>query len=185
METPLTLAQQNTVINQTHALIEQANRLFDLRLKPINVLFDIRGSAWGYYVRIQRDRLIRYNPWLFEKYFTEGMNDTVPHEVAHYVVDMRYRKHCKPHGAEWREVMQLFGVTQPRATSRHGLDGLPVRRQQRFRYACACQKHEISTTRHRRILRGQQYLCRRCHEAIRPATLARISHQNDKPSLDL
>ena len=170
-ETPLALAQQNAVISQTHALIELANRRLDLRLKPIKVFFDIRGSAWGYYVRKYRNRFIRYNPWLFEKYFTEGINDTVPHEVAHYVVDMRYRKRCKPHGVEWREIMQLFGVAQPRATSRHNLDGVPVRRQQRFRYTCACQSHEISTTRHRRILRGQQYLCRHCSETIRPAIL--------------
>ena len=168
METPLAFAQQNAVITQTHVLIELANKQLNLRLKPIKVFFDIHGSAWGYYVRKRSNRFIRYNPWLFDKYFTEGMTDTVPHEVAHYIVDMRYRKRCQPHGAEWRDIMQLFGIAQPRATSRHNLDGVPVRRQQRFHYICACQSHEISTTRHRRILRGQQYLCARCREAIKP-----------------
>lgn len=171
METPLSPAQQTTIIEHTHGLIKQANKHFRLQLRPVEVRFDVHGSAWGYFVRKRNNRVIRYNPWLFEKYYTEGMNDTAPHEVAHYVVDMRYRKRCQPHGPEWREVMELFGVKKPRATFRNNLDGIPVRRQRRFNYACLCQAHEISATRHYRILRGQQYLCRRCGSAIQATML--------------
>lgn len=168
MEATLSPAQQKTIVEHTWRYIELASIELHLRLPRIDVLFDIRGSAWGYYVHCKDKRLIRYNPWLFSKYFADGLNDTVPHEVAHYVVDMRYRKRCQPHGPEWREIMRLFGIDRPRATARYCLDGIPVRRQRRFHYACACQTHEISATRHNRILRGQQYLCRRCGSAIQP-----------------
>lgn len=166
-ELPLSVQQQNQVIAKTEACIGLATEHYGLQLKPIQVLFDIKGSAWGYYVRKHKQQLIRYNPWLFARHFTEGLNDTVPHEVAHYIVDMRYRRRCKPHGPEWREVMQFFGIEKPRATAHYRLDGIPVRRQRRHVYYCDCQAHEISSTRHYRIQRGIKYACRRCGSHLR------------------
>jgi len=168
LEHTLSTQQQNQVIVKTDACIVQAAEYYGLRLKPIHVLFDISGSAWGYYVRNNKQQFIRYNPWLFAQYFTEGLNDTVPHEVAHYIVDVRYRRRCKPHGPEWREVMQFFGIDKPRATARYSLDGIPVRRQRRHIYHCGCQTHEISSTRHYRIQRGIKYACRLCGGYLGP-----------------
>lgn len=167
LEHPLSTQQQNHVVARTEACIAQATEHYGLRLRPIQVLFDITGSAWGYYIRKNKQQFIRYNPWLFALHFTEGLNDTVPHEVAHYIVDMRYRRRCKPHGPEWREVMQFFGIEKPRATARYSLDGIPVRRQKRHIYYCDCQTHKISSTRHYRILRGIKYACRQCGSHLR------------------
>ena len=158
---------QNRIIIRTETLSRQASDHFNLRLKPLKVIFNITGSAWGYYVRNNITCCIRYNPWLFAQYLTEGLDDTVPHEVAHYLVDMRYRRRCKPHGSEWREIMHFFGIEKPRATARYNLDGIPVRRQRRHIYHCDCQSHEISTTRHYRILRGLNYNCLRCGSTLR------------------
>jgi hypothetical protein len=43
-------------------LAERAARHFQIRLKPLQIEFDVSGSAWGYYVRRQQQCLIRYNP---------------------------------------------------------------------------------------------------------------------------
>jgi len=62
--------------------------------------------------------------------------------------------------------MRAFGAA-PAATCRYDLDGIPVRRQQRFSYRCACTTHSISTVRHKRIQHGRvRYSCRRCRTPL-------------------
>ncbi len=170
---PLDEGQMQRVVATTRACIATAASAFGLaRLAPVEITFDVRGSAWGYYVRDRDRRRIRYNPWLFARYFEDGLNETVPHEVAHYVVEQLHPgRRVAAHGAEWRAVMRLFGFSTPRATHRHSLDGIPVRRQQRFLYRCGCRQHELSTTRHLRILgRRMEYRCRACGEILRAMT---------------
>lgn len=161
---------RNLVIETTAHYIQEANRLFGLALAPLPIHFDVFGSAWGYYVRKGNQRWFRYNPLLFARHPKEGLSDTIPHEVAHYVVDLRYpKRRCKPHGREWREIMYGFGITNPRATHRTSLEGIPVRRQQRYIYYCRCGETTLSATRHNRIQRkGTRYLCRRCGAALTP-----------------
>jgi SprT protein len=109
------------------------------------------------------ERVIRFNPWIFAKYPEDSFANTVPHEVAHYVADCCYGlRRIKPHGAEWKSIMQLFGADS-RATSRYSLEGIPQRRMTRFAYHCACKIHELSSQRHHRIRRGvAEYRCRSC-----------------------
>ena len=137
------------------------------------VRFDIDGAAWGYYMRRGKKRWIRYNPLLFSRYYEEGLNETVPHEVAHYVVDCIddsvAGKRSMPHGAEWKSVMKFLGVSNPRATATYDTSGLNIRRQNRYVYRCGCRNHELTTTRHKRVLRGQHYLCRVCGDELKVA----------------
>ena len=158
------------MIQSTHAHIDQAIALFDFPLPHIPVLFDLRGRAAGMYRLRGGNREIRYNPWIFARYFDSNMQDTIPHEVSHYVVEMIFgRKNIKPHGDEWRNVMRAFGC-EPRATCNYDLSDIPQRRIKRFSYRCRCSSHELTTYRHNKVLRGsQQYLCRRCGEMIQHA----------------
>jgi SprT protein len=166
---PLSDAQQAQIVATTRAYIDRANAAFGLQLPPLPIHFDIHGSAWGYYVRKGDKRWFRYNPVLFARHFDEGLNDTIPHEVAHYVVDGRYRRRCQLHVPEWQRVMRHFGIDQPRATHRTSLEGLTIRRQRRFIYYCDCGEVPLSATRHNRILRhGARYVCRRCGQAVSP-----------------
>ncbi|MGF1546053.1 MAG: SprT-like domain-containing protein [Thiotrichales bacterium] len=164
---PLTPAQERLIVAETERRIADALVALGLRQgTPLPVRFDVRGTAWGYYVRKRDEVSIRYNPWLFAQFFDDGLRETVPHEVAHYVVDLlhpRPRRRIQPHGREWRAVMRLFGFSDPRTTHRHSLANVPVRRQARFTYRCACRAHELSATRHYRIERSQViYHCRLC-----------------------
>ncbi len=137
--------------------------MFRYKFKPIPVTFDIKGRSAGMYSVRQEKRRIRYNPFIFAKYFDESLRTTVPHEVAHYIADMLYGfGNIKPHGPQWRDIMLAFGV-QPRVTNSFDLSDMPIRRQRRFPYRCACTSHLLTTVRHNRLQRGiAAYFCRTC-----------------------
>ncbi|VAW59223.1 hypothetical protein MNBD_GAMMA11-1088 [hydrothermal vent metagenome] len=170
MQYSLTQAQKQRVINQTNVYIQQANQLHDLNLTPIDVVFDLKGKSSGMFVvRSSPSHVyIRYNEIIFSQYFDDAMVNTVAHEVAHYVVHSIYGiKNTRPHGREWKQVMQLFNL-RPEVTSRYDVSQLPLKQQRRHSYACGCMTHELSTTRHYKILRGKMtYHCRKCQQPLK------------------
>ncbi len=136
------------------------------KLPPLGIHFDLSGTTAGMF-RVRRElREIRYNPWIFAKYWQENIDSTVPHEVAHFIVhETRGRRRVRPHGPEWRAWMAFFDA-DPAVTFDLDLAGVPRRRQRTHAYRCPCREHELSTTRHNRIGRGNRYLCRFCHGAL-------------------
>ena len=126
---PIDAGRQAMVRQATERCLHRAGELCGRDFAPIPVTFDLSGRSAGMY-RVRRGRRsIRYNPYLFAKYFEENVAVTVPHEVAHYVTDVLYGLHrVRPHGAEWQAVMRSLGV-EPRATGDYDLSGVPVRRQ--------------------------------------------------------
>jgi SprT protein len=165
---PVTLSQQQHVTELTAQYIHQASERYQQSFKIIPVLFDLKGRAAGMYRIKGRERTIRYNPYLFAKYFEDNLAGTIPHEVAHYITEKLYGLgRVRPHGHEWREVMRAFGVESSGSCHDYDLENVPVRRQRRFPYQCACTVHQISTHRHNKILNGKaHYLCRQCGDAI-------------------
>lgn len=160
---PISASLQQQVINETRHFIKSAENYYNHSFSDIPVLFDLKGRMAGMYRVRVRQRVIRYNPYVFAKYFEDNFNETIPHEVAHYVTDILYSfKNIRPHGNEWKSVMQVFGVAANR-TANYDLTGLPVRKFKKFIYYCGCQNFELTTRRHNKILRGiGQYLCRDC-----------------------
>ena len=164
---PLDEQGQEQVRRATEACLRQLEQRFRFTPEPIAVTFDLTGRAAGMY-RVRRgERVIRYNPYVFAKYFDSNLAVTVPHEVAHYMTDCLYGLgNIRPHGEEWKAVMLSLGA-DPRVTACYDLSGVPVRRQRRFSYRCGCRTHQLSACRHNKIQRGQSsYLCRRCGSAI-------------------
>ena len=149
--------------------IRQAEGIFDLAPETVPVQFDLRGNAAGMYRVRDHERLIRFNPYIFSKYFDNNMEVTIPHEVAHYVTDRLYGiGNVRPHGPEWKTVMAALGA-DARATARYDLTGIPVRRQRRFSYRCGCMTHQLTSCRHNRFMQGRvTYHCRNCGSAIVP-----------------
>ena len=165
---PINSLQMQQVRACTEDYLQRATDLYATGFAPVAVHFDLSGRAAGMYVVRAGVRRIRYNPYIFAKYFASSLRTTVPHEVAHYVTDQLYGLHnIRPHGKEWQQVMRAFGVT-PRATGNYDLSGVPVRRQRRFSYRCACREHQLSCVRHNKIQRRQvRYLCQSCGSVIR------------------
>lgn len=167
---PISCRRQQQVCTATGEIIRRAGRIYNHVFPMIPIRFDLKGRAAGMYRVHNNNRLIRYNPYLFAKYFDDNIATTVPHEVAHYVVDILYgATRVRPHGNEWQQVMLALGA-EPMATGNYDLSGIPIRRQQRHSYQCACTRHSISTARHNKILRGKaHYYCRNCKSQIMAA----------------
>ena len=174
--TPLSSEQQELVINETNNCITLANTLFNIKAKTIDINFNLKGRSAGMY-RIKRNRRIffshckreiRYNPYIFSKYFDDNFRTTIPHEVAHYVSDIIYGlKNIKPHGEEWKNIMQAFGVDAS-VTANYNLSGIPLKSRTLFSYQCNCREHQLGIIRHNRIKNNQnQYSCKSCKQVLR------------------
>jgi len=150
----------------TYALLQQAATHFRIPTPEVEIRFDLRGQAAGQ-VRFAAPRcpLIRYNALLLRENGIRFLARTVPHEVAHVIARGVFGPHIRPHGAQWRAVMDLFGADNRRC---HDYDTrrASARRLTRYPYHCACREHALTSIRHHRILAGQRYYCRHCGEAL-------------------
>ena len=170
---PIDNIQQTQVLAETEKYRRLAEDAYLRNIPAVPVQFNLRGGSAGMFQVKGRESCIRYNPWLFAKYFDENLLGTVPHEVAHMVVHRLYGLHrVKPHGPEWRAVMSVFDA-DPTVTSDFDLEGIPQRQQRRFRYLCDCREHLLSTRRHNTVQRGKgRYQCRICGGELRYQPLA-------------
>lgn len=174
---PIGDTQQQQVCTATNNLLIKAHGLYNVAFSIIPISFDLKGRAAGMYRTHNKQRSIRYNPYLFAKYFDDNLTTTVAHEVAHYITDILFGlRNIKPHGAEWRSVMQDFGIA-PQVTGRYDLSGIPLRQQKRFEYQCDCSIHKLSTVRHNKIIKGKaRYHCRTCGTAIKSAQTMHVKN---------
>ncbi|MGS2722263.1 SprT family zinc-dependent metalloprotease [Porticoccus sp. GXU_MW_L64] len=166
---PINATRQRQVITETRRYIQLANTELTCRIEEIPVLFDLKGKTAGMYRMVGRgkhvDRVIRYNPWLFAKYWHDNFTTTIPHEVAHYVAEQLFGR-VQPHGIEWKNLMDLFGADGAR-TCDFDMAGIPGRRVNTVSYRCQCREHQLSMVRHNRIAhKGARYLCRFCNAPL-------------------
>ncbi len=164
----LSKLQQQQVTDKTDYFIRLANNKLQLNLPSILIKFDLKGRASGMFVVRQNQLCIRYNEIIFSKYFDDNVLNTVAHEVAHYVVYSKWgMKKVKPHGKEWKQVMNLFNV-EPQVTSNYDVSELPLHRQTRHEYICDCMSHQLSATRHNKVQKKKAvYKCRKCLQLLR------------------
>ena len=160
-------AQQKRVVSETNSWLAKAEVIVKITIAPIDVLFDLKGRTSGMFCTRGKRCWIRYNPWIFARHFDDSLAITVPHEVAHYVCFLLYGRNHRPHGKEWKALMNQFGV-QANATCKLDLSDIPQRRIKRFTYQCDCQTHELSSIRHNRIVRGlANYSCQKCGAGLK------------------
>jgi len=168
---PLSKEKQQLVIDRTHAYIAQAAKRYNIKNKPLDIVFNLKGRTSGMY-RVhyhmgRYSREIRYNPYIFSKYFEDSFNSTVPHEVAHYISDIIYGlNNIKPHGEEWRTIMLDFGADAT-VTANYDLTGIPQKKLSSFTYQCACREHQLSSIRHNKINKKRfKYYCNYCKKLL-------------------
>lgn len=135
--------------------------------------FDLTGRSAGevrfaHYWRKIRPITIRFNSLIARNNPDTFINETVAHEIAHSVAVYVYGRKGLGHGRHWRRIMAGFGQPAKRCHS-FDLSAVPVRRQRRFIYYCACPGERLlSTVRHKRQQRGiRQYMCPRCRSPLR------------------
>ena len=164
---PVSRQKQETVIECTQQYIDMAKSLFGRSFDPIEIAFDLKGKTAGMYRVRHGKRLIRYNPFLFAKYFDDNLANTVPHEVAHYVADVLFGfNRIRPHGVEWKNIMDRFGA-EPIRTCTYNMDGIPTRQFRMFSYKCDCSVHQLTSRRHNQIQRKRKiYVCQKCRQSL-------------------
>lgn len=181
--TPISESVQKKVVDEVDRYVAIASSLYKTSFKSIDVVFNIKGRTAGMYrtyyeknktvattfqrMITKRQCQIRFNPWLFSKYPEDSWNNTIPHEVAHYISDCLFGLHkIKPHGNEWKNIMNDFGA-EPIVRGDYSLEGIPVRKTTVFNYACDCREVPLTGIRHKKIQRGQQdYRCRDCLKVL-------------------
>ncbi|OGT74377.1 MAG: hypothetical protein A2W76_03040 [Gammaproteobacteria bacterium RIFCSPLOWO2_12_47_11] len=162
--------QQTLVVCETVRYIRLASKLLQRSFAEVPVSFNLKGLAAGMYRVNRQGRCIRYNPCIFARYFEENFTTTIPHEVGHYIIDQVHGlRHVRPHGTEWRALMQMFGADTSR-TALFDPEGLPARVYRQYTYQCDCITWQLTSRRHNRIVRDQaRYHCRRCGTVIHKA----------------
>ena len=176
--TPIDAEQQLQVQKEVQRYLTIGESLHQCAVPAIPVLFDLKGKTAGMY-RVKTslaprkgffsktgtasERVIRFNPWLFAKYPEDSWENTIPHEVAHYITDCLYGiKSIRPHGKEWAAVMRRLGA-EPIVRANYDLSGIPVRRMAQYVYRCACREMSLTAYRHKKVQSGlQRYRCRDC-----------------------
>ena len=181
MISPINVSVQQQVVAEVERYRQKAADIYQQSFPAIPVRFDLKGKTAGMYrvrmsaskgiirralgrdLTVPVEKVIRFNPWLFAKYPEDSWANTVPHEVAHYIVDCLYgMRTIRPHGKEWQSVMANFGAPAV-VRANYDLSDIPVRQVKRYTYQCQCREVLLSSYRHRKIINGlQRYRCRDC-----------------------
>lgn len=179
----LTVNQQQDIIKQTEYYIKQATALYNLKYKEVEITFNLKGRSSGMYrvkhfrqrFLLHKKREIRYNPFIFAKYYDDNFATTIPHEVAHFITDIIYGlKNIKPHGQEWQAIMHAFGADAS-VTANYDLSGIPLKKQTQYTYICQCREHQLSSIRHNKISKRRfQYFCKNCKQVLHYKQIAEV-----------
>ncbi|MCL9780905.1 SprT family zinc-dependent metalloprotease [Vibrio sp. S4M6] len=145
-----------------HHCIQQASQYFDVQFQTPSVSYQLRGKAAGKALLL--DNQIRLNPILLKENQQAYFDDVIPHEIAHLIAFQRYGR-VKPHGKEWRNIMQ--SVFQRPALATHNLDIRSVQGKT-FQYDCSCSSYPLSVRRHNKVTRKQaSYFCKKCTKPLK------------------
>lgn len=120
-----------------------------------------------------RSTYIVINPDFLKNYYDDMLNDTCPHEVAHYVSTFLYGQRGDGHGWNWKSVMNWMGISAANRCHEYSLEGVKVRRTNRnYQYSCNCKIiHMLTLKKHERhqwyLKNGSKGLaCSQCHTPI-------------------
>lgn len=108
------------------------------------------------------------NPDFFSNHHDEMINQTVPHEVVHYVSGYIYGREGHGHGFYWKMLMRQIGL-RPSRCHTYSLEGVKTRQVSKpFKYICGCSDpHMVTLNLHTKMQEhGRTYTCRRCRRKL-------------------
>lgn len=150
-----------------------ARNFYGISLPEASIDFTLRGRCAGQAVMDRKGRTsLRINQQLLKENLEDYLNQTIPHEVAHLVVNWQARtKKIKPrpHGTEWQAVMlNCFGLEPIRC---HSYQTKPARVVPRdFLYSCGCREHLLTSIMHNKMSSRYQALCKVCRTPLKFVT---------------
>ena len=140
--------------------------------------FTLRGTTGG--TAHSGKNMINLNKILLLENFDLYQVRTIPHEIAHIVVDKFFGYQRQSHGKCWKFVMKsLFGLEPSRCHSMDTTNSM-VRNTKQFEYACDCEaSFYMGAFRHNKMLKGYVvYRCGKCQGVVRF-----LGNQTDKRTL--
>lgn len=153
----LPIAIQQAVMRSLREKLAQANLKLERHYPEPKLVYQQRGTAAG--TAWLQTYEIRLNPVLLMENVEAFVNEVVPHELAHLLVWKHFGR-VPPHGKEWKWMMEsVLGVPARRT---HQFELQSVQRKT-FAYRCKCQEHQLTVSRHNRVVRGEAtYRCVHC-----------------------
>ena len=113
------------------------------------------------------------NPDYLKNYWDDMLNDTCPHEVAHYVAAFLYGREGYGHNNLWRRVMSWMGIPAADRCHQYSLEGVKTRQTHKdYKYTCGCYGsiYWVTAAKHERYQYGERTgrgaRCRRCRKVI-------------------
>jgi len=144
----------------------RAKTLFRQDFVLSEIRFDLTGTTAGYFKQSADGRtIINYNREILRHNMDDFLARTIPHEVAHMVAYQVFGWKIRPHGKQWKSVMEAFQADASRCHN-YDIQHLETRQYKRFLYYCDCQTHQLTSIRHNRVLAGQKYICKKCHRPL-------------------
>lgn len=74
-------------------------------LPPCTISFDLYGHTGGYYEKRAGKHHIRINVDLLEREPWDTIQNTIPHEMAHFIQQILHGSNVLSHGIEWQQIM--------------------------------------------------------------------------------
>lgn len=144
---------------------ERARSFYGIKLPAAGIDFSLRGRCAGQArVKPNGQTSLRINYQLLAENLDDFLQQTIPHEVAHLVVNWlvrNKRQRPRPHGREWQAVMrECFDLEPIRCHSYQTTAARIVPRN--FLYRCNCRDHFLTRIMHNRVSRHYQALCKGC-----------------------
>lgn len=155
----LTKDRRKKVEDQVRASLEIAEAHYKQKFEFPEIRYDIKNTDGG--TAAFQTWLIRLNLILMVENEEKFLATTVPHEVAHLVARRVYHaaiaatgKKMRPHGKEWKEVMELFKLT-PKVT--HSYDCTSIQRPHRRKRGSKLRGAEADLLLHRLMIAAKRF----------------------------
>lgn len=147
--------------NRVKQCLEIATKNTETAFELPTIAYNLKGYQAGQ--AFPAKWMIKFNAKMAEQNEDRFIHEVAAHEVAHLVTYRMWK--TLDHGRDFKKVMEWFSVDPKRC---HDFEATPSRVIRRFEYSCNCSKHQVSSIRHNRILKGYTYMCRFCRQPLRP-----------------
>lgn len=129
-------------------------------IRPPQVVVEkLNGGVAG--LACIRENLIK----LDEDYFRENQDsilfDTIPHEIAHFIVRSYYPMAKQNHGPEFRKVMQSIGLSGSTYHTMERPAGREKNVVKRYELVCSCDSYFVTKAQCEKYT-TKPYICKAC-----------------------
>jgi len=153
---------RDMVQDRIQADVDKINLHFKTTLTAPQVAYDVRGQTAGYVTSKDGRRIIHLNAILLNENVDEMVNQTTPHELAHWAEFHIYGGHQyngrkrSIHGTRWKAIMRVLGL-QPDRCHNMDVSSAQTRKKNKFEYICACGKSiTVGPVVHKKMVNGQK-----------------------------